>query len=155
MNNFTFAGFTWPRAVAMLPEGALARRISRMRRPLTGPYCHAPEPRTPGEQAKFFYLDSEFMPGLRWRWCDEVVKSIRHTGWFYNDIHDEKIRGLVMQLPHGRGYLAGWSMGKGMASLLDLSVYPDAIGAAQAADDMAHYAAEREYFDSEDEEQSD
>ncbi len=106
-----------------------------------GPYFRV-EPAT-NPKGMFFYLDSDFMPGLRWEWCDEVSGShIRHTGWFSDDFQDQTIRGIVMRLPHGRGFLAGWSMGKGMASNLEYYVWDDAVDCARAADQMADRAAE-------------
>jgi hypothetical protein len=87
------------------------------------------------------------MPGLRWDWCDEVEDSpIAHTGWFSDeDGAGDKIRGLVMRLPQGRGFIAGWSMGKRMASEVETdSVYDTAREAALAADGIAERVAEKE-----------
>lgn len=142
--QFTFAGFTFPRCVGTLPSGPFKKRIERMRHPLTGPYYTSPSPRVAGKASAYFYLESDFMPGLRWQWCDDVSTRIQHTGWFTDDECVEKIRGLVMRLPNGRGFLAGWSMGENMASVVDLTIYPDAISAAYAADSLAELAAERE-----------
>src|ERR1044072_4047766 len=104
---YEFAGFSWPRYVGMLPRGSLAKRKAEMRNRVTGPYYHSPVPNAKGG---FFYLDSDFMPGLRWEWCDKLSARIHHTGW-YSDEHGDgdKIRGLVMRLPKGRGCLAAWS----------------------------------------------
>lgn len=143
--QFTFAGFTFPRYVGTLPRGPFSKRIERMRNPITGGYITSPAPRVAGAGEVFFCLDSDFMPGLRWQWCDDVATRIQHTGWFCDsDGQGDKIRGLVMRLPNGRGFLAGWSMGEGMASAVDLATCPDAISAALVADDMAQQTAERE-----------
>lgn len=108
-----------------------------------GPYYVTP-PNANDKETRMFYLDSDFMPSLRWTWCDEIARTIKHTGWYYNDF-DETIRGLVFRLPHNRGFLAAYSMGDGMASAVDTSyIYDDEIDAALAADDMAKYAAERQ-----------
>lgn len=144
MNAFTFAGFTFPRPVVMMPRGSFAKRIERMRKPLTGPYIHWPQPRKGGHTAWFFYLDSDFAPGMRWRWCDDVATGIRHTGWFLDDYHHEKARGIVLTLPHGRGFLAGWSMGESMASEVESYIYESEHEAAHAADRCAELVAERE-----------
>lgn len=139
--EFRFAGFTFPKWVFTLPRGAKAERIQRMRKPLTGPYYHTPKPND--NKGIGFYLDSDGMPGLRWQWCDEVDRRIQHTGWFCDEERSEKIHGIVMRLPHGRGFLAGWSMGKSMASALDTSyVWESQIDAAREADEMAKRAAE-------------
>ena len=142
MEQFEFAGFGWPRNVSMLPRGDVAKRLERKRNPVTGPYYHAPKP---GAKAAFFYLDSDFMPGLRWQYCDDISNArIRHTGWFTNEFQDDKIRGVVFRLPNKRGFLAGWTMGEGMASELDYYVWDDEVDAAHAADSQAEDAAERQ-----------
>lgn len=97
---------------------------------------------------------------LRWRWVDEVPQGmgcdswraygvdcgnyIDHTGWFIDDHEDEKIRGLIVKLPSGRGFLAGWSMGEGMATEIDCKVYQYCSDAIAAADSMAEWVAENE-----------
>lgn len=137
--EFHFAGFAWPRYLAELPRGTEQARKDRYKH--TGGYYHAPKPNTDG---KGFYLASAGMPGLRWQWADEAWSGIKHTGWFTDDFCGDKIRGVVFALPHGRGWLAGWSMGESMASELEYAIYDDVSDAASAADSLAQYAAERE-----------
>jgi hypothetical protein len=147
--SFTFAGFAWPRYVGTLPRGSLANRFkNRHSRGLTGDYYHAPAP--DAAKGRGFYLESDGMPRLRWQWADECEGArIRHSGWFcHDDGCGETIRGIVMRLPRGRGFLAGWSMGEGMASTIDYSpIFDNAADAAACADSMAENAAddEREY----------
>ncbi len=116
--RFSFAGFQWPRFVAMLPRGDVESRLARHKSPVTGPYYHAPRPIERGEHHEtFFYLESDFSPGLRWQYCDDVASSIDHFGWFTDEYGDgETIRGIVARLPKNRGFIAGWTMGEGMAS---------------------------------------
>lgn len=143
---FAFASFAWPRFVATLPIGPKAHRLAQYRNPVTGPYYHAPHPDHAGK-GRGFYLD-DTAAGLRWQWADEVAGSrVDNTGWFCDDYQLQKIRGLVARLPRGRGFLAGWSMGENMASVLDCEIYDDETDAARAADSMAESAAEieREY----------
>lgn len=134
---FTFAGFSFPKYVWTLPR--------RPRSTSTGEYYHAPTPNA--AKTAGFYLDSDGMPGLRWTWCDEVAAArIKHTGW-YSDEHGDRelIRGIVVRLPQFRGFLAGWSMGKGMASSLDVSkIYETETEAAYASDALAQNTAEQE-----------
>lgn len=52
---------------------------------------------------------------------------------------------IIARLPHGRGYLAGWTMGEGMCASLELERYDDIKEAAYAAFRLAEYTAEREY----------
>jgi hypothetical protein len=112
--TFEFAGFTFPKSVFILPTGKDKHTRYRDLRKVCGPYFTAPKPNATGAS---FYLDSDFMPQLRWKWCDETDARIEHTGWFTDEYGDgDKIRGLVMRLPHERGFIAGWSMGESMAS---------------------------------------
>lgn len=151
--EFTFAGFTFPKHVWTLPRGNMVKRLAARKPVVCGDYCHAPKPVSGRHPGKGFYLDSDGMPGLRWQWADDVV-SLRHRGWFCDSHCEETIRGVVLRLPHGRGFLAGWSMGEGMASECDGFIYADEESAAYAADSMAERAAEaeREYQAAQDEE---
>lgn len=138
--EFQFAGFTFPKYVWSLPRGSMAKRLEYAKKPVCGPYSHAPKPNKGGT---FFYLESDFMPGLRWQWCDEISGvRINHTGWFTNQFQDDKIRGLVMRLPNNRGFLAGWSMGEHMASEVEPCAYETIEEAARAADSMAENVAD-------------
>ena len=49
-----------------------------------------------------------------------------------------------MRLPHNRGFLVGWSMGEGMISEIEYTIYDDERNAARAADSLAEEAAEKE-----------
>lgn len=146
--EFNFAGFSWPRYVAELPRGTMAARLEEARNPVCGPYYHAPTPNN-RKGIGFYLTDASGAPfGLRWAWADECEGAcIRNTGWRCDAFGDQTIRGLVFRLPHGRGFLAGWSMGENMASSLDYYIYQEEGDAARAADSMAESAAddEREY----------
>jgi hypothetical protein len=141
--EFSFAGFSFPKHVWTLDHMPVAKRLQRRAPVVCGAYYHCP---TPNQNAGVgFYLDSDGQPFTRWVWCDEVV-SLRHTGWFCDEYQGQKIRGIVVRLPHGR-FLAGWSMGENMASSVDAEVYTCERDAAYAADGLAESAAdaEREY----------
>ena len=143
--SFDFAGFTWPRYVATLPSGTLRQRLQDRRSGCTGDYYHAPTPNN--REGRGFYLTAREACGLRYTYADEVSGSgIRHSGWFTDrDGMGETIRGIVLRLPRGRGFLAGWTMGEGMASSVDYSpVFDNETDAALCADSMAENAAERE-----------
>ena len=140
--EFSFAGFDFPKYLWTLPKGPWRKRLEHMRRPVTGGYYGSPSINGSGTM---FYLESDFMPNLRWKWCDEVCTRIRHIGWCcYDAGYGDTIRGLVMRLPNNRGFLAGWSMGEGMSSFVGYDVFLDEVDAAQCADSMAENAAERE-----------
>jgi len=144
-HQFSFAGLDFPKYLWTLPKGKPVKRLEAARQPFTGGYIHAPTPNARGiRSARFFYLESDLMPRLRWQWCDQVLPRLAHTGWFCDEHQDSKIRGLVLTLPRSRGFLAGWSMGESFASELDCYVYETAEDAARAADSMAERAAENQ-----------
>lgn len=151
VQSFAFAGFSFPRSVAQLvrPDycgtpAPLTRTRHRFK--VSTSYQTAPAPITRGARAESFsyYLDSDFAPDLRWQWCDDVSGArITHTGWFTDENGEgDKIRGLVLRLPHGRGFLAGWSMGEGMATTVERYRYDSEVDAAHAADSIADRASE-------------
>lgn len=152
--QFTFASFPWPRYLATLPQGSKVKRLERYKSPVCGPYMHAPRPEQAGKGPGFYLGDDPAPFRLRWRYCDEVATSIRHTGWFADDYQDDKFRGLVFRLPRGRGFLTGWTMGEGMSSVVDGYIYDDELSAALAADSMAEKAADDEREAREKEEQA-
>ena len=150
--EFSFAGFSFPKWVFSLPKGSKAERLTEAKNPVCGPYFHSPKPG--GGKGCGFYLESDGGIALRWTWADKVSGAgIEHTGW-YSDEHgdSEKIRGLVLRLPRSRGFLAGWSMGEGMASALECDIYETEREAALAADSLAENVAEREREHQEEEE---
>ena len=125
------------------PMGQLKERRGKNR--TCGPYYTTRKLIAGPHPGRSFYLDSDFAPGLRWQWCDDVTIRIDHSGWFTDEYGDGyKIRGIVFRLPRSRGFLAGWSMGIGMASEIDCTIYDDEIVAAYAADSMAEDVADRE-----------
>jgi len=137
--EFTFAGFSFPRYIPELTRSKYDKRTSR------SIYYHAPKPLTgQPHPSTGFYLDNHGSFN-RWQWADEVNGArVNHTGWYSDEYGDaEKIRGLVVCLPHGK-FLAGWSMGEGMASAVEGDLYIDIIEAAYAADSIAEDVAERE-----------
>lgn len=153
--QFHFAGFSWPRHVVELPKGRLVDRLAafkRGERREASPYYHQPAPLAGAHPGRGFYHNDAGMPGLRWQWADDVTYDdgravIGHTGWYTDDDGaGDTMRGIVFRLPHGRGFLYGWSLGEGMASSVEGAIWPgdDERGAARAADQCAEHAAEKE-----------
>lgn len=64
------------------------------------------------------------------------------TGYHADDHGDSIILPLVARLPHGRGFLAGWTMGPGMCGGLDRDLYADPESAGRAAHNIAETVAE-------------
>jgi hypothetical protein len=166
----TFAGFEYPKYLGHMPKGSLAKRLDEYKKGkargggtyksfTSGYYQNDPSPLTGGkDNGRMFYLDGDFMPNMRWEWCDKVEgvgRRIDHTGWFGNDEGwGDTMRGIVFRLNRGRGFLAGWSYNaEGMLGELEYRIYETEREAAYAADQIAERVAEkeREYQTEEDE----
>jgi hypothetical protein len=72
-------------------------------------------------------------------------------GYYADNFQDTTLTPIVARLPHGRGFLAGWTMGRGMLACVDADIYDDIRDAAWAAHSIAACAAERERDREEDE----
>lgn len=67
------------------------------------------------------------------------------TGYCVDPYNDgDAIVPIIARLPKGRGFLAGWTLGRGMASFLEPEIWTDPEDAAFAAHNHAEYAAEDE-----------
>lgn len=155
MNSFNFASFEFPRLLAVMPVLTNLQRKQKReahgamyKSYVFGTYTHAPTPLHERDECSCgFYLGES--QNLRWGWCDEVEgvgRTINHKGWYLDDEGiDETIRGMVFRLPHSRGFLIGWSMGKGMAGTIYYrTTYETERDAAYAADRIAEIVAEEE-----------
>lgn len=66
----------------------------------------------------------------------------RINGYYCDNFGDCSLMPIVARLPHGRGFLAGWTMGPGMCASIDLTLHDNERDAAYAAHDMAERDAE-------------
>jgi hypothetical protein len=153
MDNFTFAGFQFPRHIAQLVRLDYCGSVPAHRRApgnrhkfkVSTSYYGSPTPNLGRNDTFGFYLDSDFAPGLRWQWCDQACPGIDHTGWFTDEDQHDTLRGIVYRLPHGRGFLAGWAMqGMGECVTIWREVHKCERDAARMADEHARVAAEQE-----------
>lgn len=123
-------------------KGTLASRAKSRR--VAGPYYNT-RPRTERADSLFFYMDSHGQMGdgpIRLRFdTAESMQDLRHTGYYCDEDGHTVVHGIVARLPHGRGFLAGWSMGDNMASELSREVHLCERDAALAADAMAEEVA--------------
>jgi len=134
-HQFHFAGFSWPRYVAVLPRGPLRARAAERKTRCTGDYYHAPKPND--NSGRGFYLDGDGMPGLRWEYSSD-------TEYYADEYGHQTIRGLIMRLPHNRGFLAGHTMGERMSSGVGPDIYAEESDARRAAECEAERIAESE-----------
>jgi hypothetical protein len=132
-------------------------------RQYTGPYYWSPS--KPGTRRGFYQASH----GLA---CDKAGSSfnlrlelandhlwgsrLRFINGYYADRdHGDTLTPIVARLPHGRGFLAGWTMGAGMCAALDSDIYETIEDAARAAHDIAESdandACERDEDDDSDE----
>lgn len=81
------------------------------------------------------------------RFCDDVAR-IGHTGWFTDTFRDEKARGIVARIPHGR-FIAGYHWSSNGERVYSPEVYDDETEAARAADSHAESFAEAAREDNE------
>jgi len=128
----------------------MAKRLKS--REHVGPYCWSPT--QPGK-GRGFYQSSKGLfcdkAGstfeLRLAMANEFLSHSRvsHINGYYCDADGEgdTLQPIVARLPHGRGYLAGWTMGAGMAASLDSYIWEDIEEAARAAHDLAEQDAEK------------
>ena len=68
-------------------------------------------------------------------------------GYYCDESGDETLQPIVARLAHGRGFLAGWTMGRSMCETLDGMIHDTIEDAAQAAHSLAEHDAEREHDD--------
>lgn len=91
------------------------------------------------DKTPIWYTHGE--PGLRGqRYADEIVR-LRHTGWFCDAHNEEKARGVVALLTHGR-FIAGYEGSEGETVYFG-HVHTDENDAAHMADEHARVHAEQ------------
>ncbi len=127
-----------------------ARREARKH---VGPYRWRPA--KPGTGRGFYqasgglYMDRHGSPlYLRIEEANDHLRGSRlsqTTGYYADPFGDgDTLQPIIARLPHGRGFLAGWTMGRGMCAALGGHIWSDPEEAARAAHDMADRDAERE-----------
>lgn len=116
-----------------------------------GPYLWTPA--VPGH-GRAFYQSSEGLDigdatfSLRLDYANTHLPYTRRyagvPGFYADDERDTLYTPIIARLPHGRGFLAGWTMGTGMLASLDGRIHTDIEDAARAAFEDAEDSAERE-----------
>jgi hypothetical protein len=139
-------------AEGRIPLRDLSRPIRARNSGITGPYYFTPGPVITGrhnapEGFAGYLTGNQIAEGsfarLRVRRADDIIR-LRHSGWFTDEHCDETMYGVVATLPRSRGFLAGWSLGEGMATSFSRDIHATAEDAARAADEEARIAAEKE-----------
>ena len=130
-NSFTFAGFTFPRPVADMAIGFSALKQKRESRKVCGGYTHAP---TPNQNKGWGLYDAPRYHGLR----------IERTGYWCSFDDLDPMYAVIVRLPHGRGFLVGWTMGDDMIMSIDADLIADEDDARYCAQSRCESAAEAE-----------
>ena len=117
----------------------------------TGPYYWCPA--APGS-GRGFYLDSQGECGANGAGFRLRIESANDhlngrlafiDGYYCDpDCASDSLRPIIARLPHGRGFLAGWTMGPGMCATIGAYIYPDEVSAAHGAHSMAESDSEEE-----------
>ena len=124
--------------------------LAQRKRTHTGPYFWTP---TPPMSGRGFYMQHDTRDfvcashgsgfDLRIDLANEhLTGRIANTTSYGSQISDDSFTPIVFRLPRGRGFLAGWTLGAGMASTMEPELYDDAQSAAFAAHSVAERAAE-------------
>lgn len=139
-----------------LAERLADYKASKITRPTVGGYYWTvPELRTAKNGGRGFYQSGA---GL---WVDDEGSSfdlrlapagdfidgrLSWTTGYYTDHQGDgdTLKPIVARLPRGRGFLAGWTYGEGMAATLDGHRWDNARDAAYAAHQMAEQDAAEE-----------
>ncbi len=77
----------------------------------------------------------------REKYADECYQGIRHEGWFTDAECDEKARGLVVKLPHGK-FIAGYEWSANGERVYFPEIFTDESDAARRADGHAESFAD-------------
>lgn len=113
----------------------LADRLQSRR--TVGPYRW--QPTTPNKERGFYMGAGSTMGDSTFR------LRVVYTGDTFTDWEsDTTFEAIVLRLPRGRGFLAGWTMGDGMLSACDPEISPDYDTAARWACGMAERACSDE-----------
>lgn len=121
-------------------------------REYTGPYYWTPTKPGTGrgfyQSSKGLYCDkagSTF--DLRLEDANDHLGSSRLSqinGYYCDEDGDgETLQPIIARLPRKRGFLAGWTMGRGMCASLDSTIWETEEDAARAAHDLAESDAEK------------
>jgi len=116
--------------------------------PHVGPYRW--EPSTLPSTGRGFYLHSNYLACGDSTFDLRLDYAVSHCPSYFSyrkpraftGAGDSEYTPIIARLPHGHGYLAGWTMGHGMLSAIDRDIYQDIADAARAAYDMAERNAE-------------
>ncbi len=138
-----FAQITMIDYARPLAERAKARKTC-------GPYTWAPAKPGNGrgfyQSSKGLYMDRHGSSlDLRLEEANDHLRGTRlafTTGYYCDEFGDDTLQPIVARLPSRRGFLAGWTMGRGMCASLDSHIWETIEDAARAAHDEAAYWAE-------------
>lgn len=118
--------------------------VRRANRKHCGPYQWNPS--VPGTGRGFYLSSRGFEMDRAGSTLDlrlDDASTRENPSYGFNEFGDGYMP-IIARLPKGRGFLAGATMGAGMASFLDATIYDDEDEARRAAHEEARIAAERQ-----------
>ncbi len=118
----------------------MAKRLASRKH--VGPYMWTVPQPGPFAGRGYYAADNDGTPGDSTFSLRSCEAPRRINGWYCDDY--QTMRAVVLRLPRQRGYLIGWTMGRGMASSIEPEIYTDETEAWRAADSHTQYAAARE-----------
>lgn len=77
---------------------------------------------------------------IDFKYCDEVVSSIRHTGWYADAFNDSTYRGICARI--GKFWFGGYEDKQSESVIIELYPLSDERIAAHLGDGLAQYDAE-------------
>ncbi len=126
--------------VPTLKERAIMRKSC-------GPYHW--KPTVPGQGRGFYQSSRGLMVGdatfdLRLELANDHLSGRLHytNGYYIDSFQDTSAVPIVARLPHGRGFLPGYTLGRGMCAAIEADIYADIEDAARAAHQVAERIAE-------------
>lgn len=130
----------------------IAQRLKDRKGPC-GPYFWPQDVRAPRNGVGFYSSGKSALVmdragstvSLRLEWANDHLRHSRlaRIDGYYCDAFGsgDTLQPIIARLPHGRGFLAGWTMGAGMCGSLDADIYDTEQDAAFAAHNMAEQDA--------------
>lgn len=137
MNSVQFAGFFWPKKEWALPTGKPSDRV-RKTVYTSGYYENEPRRSEEHKEIGFYQNEGGCSSGRQF----DLRMKVSRDGWYADSsFWDAAWHACIMALPHGRGWLAGATMGSQMCAHVSRYIHDCEAEAWIEASSMAEEAA--------------